>query len=577
MGSSPISEFKFRNADGEELASPEEWRSGYLDLGPHQWDLKRVQVLRNGISLPISYRLFISGPRLVADWPRSPAGHYRLETHTPEGVSARTITVGPRKISANAFEHMLEDLDLNLPTRVAVALQSVGALAGVKITPPAEATLAQELYRLKRAIEGTPNRKGLPSALSRISRDPYQVLCSTELSIRRDLARRPHLGRVTACLAIGRGVDERGLPTKVIDSRVEHSADVYENRLVRTFYELVRRRLCRLRSAVTAIQSPISTEVERLVERLRLARQEAAFLDGVRLPTSAPLRVTMVLMRRPDYRAAFEGYLEFCKSCSVRLDEPTLDLPLENLPVIYQIWGTLQILLVLLETAKDLGFRTVSQQLVGRDRSGLYVRLFPGNGPVLILEDPVQGAVVRLRVTPSYEKQGVLRSISRPQRPDISLEIVASDRPPLLYLFDPKYKLEGEDLQDCTGDLRPTKTDIDKMHAYRDAIRDQDERHVVRYAAILYPGPTEEYAAGIAALQAYPGKEDELKVRVMDILSTALQEGVAVRDSGNWSTRGASVTGYSASVLMGNGSKIASPAARPARIVYRRIQRARYS
>lgn len=35
-----------------------------------------------------------------------------------------------------------------------------------------------------------------------------------------------------------------------------------------------------------------------------------------------------------------------------------------------------------------------------------------------------------------------------------------------------------------------TKPDIDKMHAYRDAIRDESGSRVVRSAAILFSGPS---------------------------------------------------------------------------------------
>ena len=60
---------------------------------------------------------------------------------------------------------------------------------------------------------------------------------------------------------------------------------------------------------------------------------------------------------------------------------------------------------------------------------------------------------------------------------------------PRLFVFDPKYKLdsEGHDEESLTG--RPHKTDIDKMHAYRDAIRGEGGKRVIEYAAILYPGP----------------------------------------------------------------------------------------
>ena len=87
------------------------------------------------------------------------------------------------------------------------------------------------------------------------------------------------------------------------------------------------------------------------------------------------------------------------------------------------------------------------------------------------------------------------------------------DGTPRLYLFDPKYKLDSEEI-DGVVDGKPKKVDIDKMHAYRDAIRGDDGSAVVRFAATLYPGSTLSFSDGLAALQAYPGREIELKQQV---------------------------------------------------------------
>jgi hypothetical protein len=51
------------------------------------------------------------------------------------------------------------------------------------------------------------------------------------------------------------------------------------------------------------------------------------------------------------------------------------------------------------------------------------------------------------------------------------------------------------------------------MHAYRDAIRDEEGDSLVRYAAILYPGPETHYAKDLVALHAYPGSERVLEQR----------------------------------------------------------------
>ena len=74
-----------------------------------------------------------------------------------------------------------------------------------------------------------------------------------------------------------------------------------------------------------------------------------------------------------------------------------------------------------------------------------------------------------------------------------------------------------------SADGKPKKTDIDKMHAYRDAIRGEDGIRVVRYAAILYPGPEVSYSEGLEALRAYPGAEQDLERRIRSLLQCALR------------------------------------------------------
>ncbi len=119
----------------------------------------------------------------------------------------------------------------------------------------------------------------------------------------------------------------------------------------------------------------------------------------------------------------------------------------------------------------------------------------------------------------TYANQGQIRSISFSLRPDIAIEIFPPQGSPRVYLFDPKYKLRSEDQENG----KPKKEDINKMHTYRDALRDSEQRQVVQYAAILYPGPTQNYGNGIEALQAIPGSEVSLEERLRAILSSALQ------------------------------------------------------
>ena len=114
---------------------------------------------------------------------------------------------------------------------------------------------------------------------------------------------------------------------------------------------------------------------------------------------------------------------------------------------------------------------------------------------------------------------------------------IETGRQSVIALFDPKYKLwsestgeidrdeidDGQELQAGDGS-RPVKMDIDKMHAYRDAIRDETGTRVVRYAAILYPGTTEEFGDEVAALQARPLAAGDLKGRIAQVIRGLLVE-----------------------------------------------------
>jgi len=62
------------------------------------------------------------------------------------------------------------------------------------------------------------------------------------------------------------------------------------------------------------------------------------------------------------------------------------------------------------------------------------------------------------------------------------------------------------------------------MHTYHDAIRDEEQNDVVRYAAILYPGSSQSYNNNrIEALQGLPDSKAMLEGRLKEIFTDALR------------------------------------------------------
>jgi len=306
---------------------------------------------------------------------------------------------------------------------------------------------------------------------------------------------------------------------------------VYENRMLRAFSFQVDQRMRALGRATrrTGSETSLAKELTSLADRLRSARRQAKFLDEVSLPRHLPTRTTMVLMNRPEYRSVFQGFLEFQKIAAMRVDEPKLDAPIQNVPYLYQLWGTMSVIDALCEVATETGYRVLSQCFLKREFGGLCVRILPGGMPALELVHPETRTVVKLIPEETYGKSGDLHSISFRQRPDIAIEVQSPGQPTTVYLFDPKYKLSSESGEIGTDERdeptpmgMPKKVDIDKMHSYRDAIRDANLHRAVHYAAILYPGPEKRYADNIEALHAYPGHTDQLKDRLFNVLTMAV-------------------------------------------------------
>jgi hypothetical protein len=467
--------------------------------------------------------MFEGEPRVVVSWDRSGPGWYEIEVRVAgELVAADRCRVSPSKIDEQSFETMLLDLEQRLPVTVAIALRSAGARIGVELETPRQETLATEVARLRRAVTGEV-RPGLVDVLHRLATDPHQLLSNVGEWVRSREARRPDpAGLVQAMWSPDNWED--GRPKKVLDRRVVHSVDLYENRLLKAFVLEVERRLRRLSAVLDeTMHADIREEVELLLNALVIGRRQAEFLREVGPLRTAPSRATMVLMKRMEYRAAYEGFLEFRRRRSVYLDEPEMEQPLQNLPHLYQLWCTLVVLGEVVESMAGRGWHVRSQRLVTPRASGMYLEVLRDGRPAVVMRDE-NGRTLRATPERSFGTKGSpLRSVSYSQRPDISIEVSGPGGDSVL-LLDPKYKLDSETDAE-PGDGTPKKVDIDKMHAYRDAIRDTFGAHVVRHAATLYPGISTRYGDDLSALRAYPGEESVLRRQVRYLVEDLVASG----------------------------------------------------
>ena len=115
--------------------------------------------------------------------------------------------------------------------------------------------------------------------------------------------------RALAIAAAGNFSEDRAL-RRLIDQRVEHTSDVYENRLLKIFVEEVTSRLRRLLAEVVDREAEL-TQLTELKNELSSAERAATFLPEVSTPRDLPIVLTMVLLNRPEYRAVLDGFVEF--------------------------------------------------------------------------------------------------------------------------------------------------------------------------------------------------------------------------------------------------------------------------
>ncbi len=176
MDSLPTSSLRFLATSGQAIEVPREWAPALIEILVPKDHWQEVKLWHRNEILPVYLKQVSGHVRVLADWPRSDPGHHPLRLELVTGTEERTVTIRPSKISDEAFAALLDDLETRLPAAVALGLQRVGALTGIKVLPPGQSTLAQELARLRRAVRGIPERPGLSAVLAQIAQDPHQVL-----------------------------------------------------------------------------------------------------------------------------------------------------------------------------------------------------------------------------------------------------------------------------------------------------------------------------------------------------------------------------------------------------------------
>jgi len=278
---------------------------------------------------------------------------------------------------------------------------------------------------------------------------------------------------------------------QLVDRKSRIDYDTYPNQFVKQTLRIVRS-ICR--HAIQKIERPatrdaddganeVSSHLRHAAERIR--REVDRWRDKPFWEDVSDLKTRMntnnhTLMKDDRYSQILEFYHQLMSDLQLPDEvEDMLTNPLHEMHQVYEYWCWFQI--------GDLigsmqGWNETSQDTVNLDEeNGDAVRTFSK-------EDEQKEIEVRYELTAKTDDQTdePYRSWSKPYRPDISVIIKQEDRVQNVLIFDAKYKAT---LSDDDGEDEWKGEDIDKMHAYRDAIRlSEDDDKQPRWFIALYPG-----------------------------------------------------------------------------------------
>src|SRR5215217_2615082 len=82
----------FLHQSGALLDVPDEWSPALIDINVPVDQRQSVRVTRNGIALPTFLKHLAGRERILAEWPRSGVGNYRITLSNDSVVNERTVT-----------------------------------------------------------------------------------------------------------------------------------------------------------------------------------------------------------------------------------------------------------------------------------------------------------------------------------------------------------------------------------------------------------------------------------------------------------------------------------------------------
>ena len=440
------------------------------------------------------------------------------------------VHVVSRKITVAVYEAMLDYIAGKYANLIFSFSTPLGQSYG-KDRPGQDIAYVEYLFLKKYLLDGSPNMDGIAAlilanphrklyreyrhnTIDQVTDMPPAMMANMFSSPDRfAVLRSDHPLFSTAC---GRAIFSRTgrplFPAEAIEEHKHHTVDTNENRFIKHFLQSVQRRLEGLAKAMKGkcsgyLNPDIEISLEKMGKGLALFLSDPFWSDvGTMrfIPASS-----QVLQRREGYRQLFRLYslLQLATHCHFNDDDFQNLLETKDTPTLFEYWSFFVIKDILDKRNKILSCRTVitTDPIEQKIIMGICIEYEGGISLWFNRTSPGSPAYF-----PSEYPENIApnESYSHELRPDIV--ILRGDD---MLIFDAKFKGqrgsfygEGED-----GTISTCKfEDIDKMHTYREAIRN------VYGAYIIYPGeeakvyPAHNSGGLYQGVGALPLKPDDL-------------------------------------------------------------------
>lgn len=534
MESSPSSNLQFydlHDQPGEPIAGPVEGRNCGIAINIAKELVPSASLKLSGLPLPV----LESEVSAYSEWPACGPGFYQLSFECESISEHRTITIMPRYFSESDIAFVIRDLSEVLPNTIATQLNRCGAELVVLQSSDYESTIRNEYLRLRHAIVGTNDSLGMLQILQMLQRNSQKVLVP-RLDLRSvNKLRRPDISKLPQAMSIPGNLVSADKLYQMYDVVVESSFSAYENRLVKAYVLALRGRLSMLQSQLPLVQAELSmsTELESLAYEFHLAYMRATFLREV--PALSSVRITMVLLKNPAYRAVLEGYLVLNKPSTVTLQEPAIAMPLNNFPYLYQRWVSFKVLSALLQVCAETRFRCINHYWIKSYIKGTNIEVINDGRPGVQFLHKASGR--QISFVP-WSASAVPNVFGQQSATGAAIVVETPGKPAAILVFDPKYwvdskkvkakakrkkstkaKTEENEATEMLTVLEPRRDDVEEIQRVKEQLKASiGSTSEIQYSAILYPGERKQLAEDFDALPAHPRDGAALQENVCEVL-----------------------------------------------------------